>query len=405
MRLDSERATTSADLRAHNLARLLRAVHDGGGARTRAELTRQLSLARGTATVLVRDLADRGLIEEIQLPADVTERRSRGRPTGVPSAHPDGPVVLAVDLRDDSFSLASFELTGRGTILERQERAAGSGSDLLTGLAARLAAHRATLGSRLVGIGVAVPSPVSQGQMVQPGLADWRGVDVAATLGAQLTGPYVAILVGNDARLAGLAEARRGGLRDLPVALHLHLATGLGGVLLSAGIPLTGVHGAAGEFGHMPLTGGTESCRCGSVGCWELDAGSHGLLRRAGRTEEGDRVELALSVIAEAATDPGCARALTGVADALGRGLGTLVNAHDPAAIGLSGLGRDIFQAAPEAVRAGYAVTLMRFRRDAPPPLITSQLGDLGVLTGAAELVFDSFLTPSGLTAWPATLG
>jgi predicted NBD/HSP70 family sugar kinase len=404
VRLDSERATTSADLRAHNLARLLRAVHDGGGSQTRAELTRQLSLARGTATVLVRDLADRGLIEELQLPADLTERRSRGRPTGVPSPHPDGPVAMAVDLRDDSFSLASFELTGRGTMLERRERAAGSGADLLTGLAERLAAHRAALGPRLIGIGVAVPSPVSRGRMVQPGLADWRGVDVAATLDRGPAGAAVPVLVGNDARLAGLAEARRGGLRDVPVALHLHLATGVGGVLLSAGLPLTGAHGAAGEFGHMPLTGGTESCRCGSVGCWELDAGSHGLLRRAGRAEQGDRVELALGVISDAATDPGCARALAGVAEALGRGMGTLVNAHDPAAIGLSGLGRDIFRAAPEAVRAGYAATLMRFRRDAPPPLVASELGDLGVLTGAAELVFDSFLTPSGLTAWPAAL-
>ena len=91
--------------------------------RTRAELTRELSLARGTATVLVRDLADRNLIEELQIPADEAVHRSRGRPTGVPSPHPDGPVALAVDLRDDSFSIASFELTGRGTILERQERA------------------------------------------------------------------------------------------------------------------------------------------------------------------------------------------------------------------------------------------------------------------------------------------
>jgi predicted NBD/HSP70 family sugar kinase len=402
--LDSERATTSADLRAHNLARLLRAVHDGGGGRTRADLTRQLSLARGTATVLVRDLADRGLIEELQLPADMAERRSRGRPTGVPSPHPDGPVALAVDLRDDSFSVASFELTGRGTMLERRERAAGSGADLLTGLAERLAAHRRTLGSRLIGIGVAVPSPVSRGRMVQPGLADWRDVDVAATLDTPDTGTAVPILAGNDARLAGLAEARRGGLRDLPVALHLHLATGVGGVLLSGGLPLTGAHGAAGEFGHMPLTGGTESCRCGSVGCWELDVGSHGLLRRAGRTEEGDRIDLALDVIGDAATDPGCARALAGVARALGRGIGTLVNAHDPAGVGLSGLGRDILQAAPDAMQAGYEATLMRFRRDAPPPLIASQLGDLGVLTGAAELVFDSFLTPRGLTAWPAAV-
>ena len=399
MRLDSEQATTSADLRAHNLARLLRAVHLGGGERTRAQLTRQLSLARGTATVLVRDLADRGLIEELQVQADVAERRSRGRPTGVPSPHPDGPVALAVDLRDDSFSLASFELTGRGSMLERRERDSGSGADLLTGLAQRLGTHRRMLGARLIGIGVAVPSPVSQGRMVQPGLADWRGVDVAAALGAPLTGD-VPVLVGNDARLAGLAEARRGGLRDLPVALHLHLATGVGGVLLSGGLPLTGVHGAAGEFGHMPLTGGTEECRCGSVGCWELDAGSHGLLRRAGRAEAGDRMELALEVIGAAATDPGCAQALAGVAEALGRGMGSLVNAHDPAAIGLSGLGRDIYQAAPDAVRAGYETTLMRFRRDAPPPLIPSELGDLGVLTGAAELVFDSFLTPSGLTAW-----
>ncbi len=394
--MDPERATTSADLRAHNLARLLRAVHDGGGARTRAELTRQLRLARGTATVLVRDLADRGLIEELQIQAEAAARRSRGRPTGVPSPHPDGPVALAADLRDDSFSIATFELTGRAKVLERRERAAGSGADLLAGLAERLAAFRDALGSRLIGIGVAVPSPVSHGRMVQPALAEWRGVDVTALLSAG----SVPLLIGNDAKLAGLAEARRGGLRDVPVALHLHVATGIGGILLSGGSPLAGAHGAAGEFGHMPLTSGTEPCRCGSLGCWELDAGSHGLLRRACRPEEGNRMKLATAVITDAGRDPACGRALADVAESLGRGIGSLVNANDPGAIGLSGLAREIYQAAPEAVWAGYVSRLMRFRRDAPPPLVPSQLGDLGVLTGAAELVFDAFLTPRGLGAW-----
>jgi predicted NBD/HSP70 family sugar kinase len=113
-------------------------------------------------------------------------------------------------------------------------------------------------------------------------------------------------------------------------------------------------------------------------------------------------MELALDVIRNAGRDPVCARALADVAGALGRGMGSLVNAHDPEAIGLSGLGRDVYRAAPEAVRAGYASTLMRFRREAPPPLIPSRLGGLGVLTGAAELVFDAFLTPRGLTTWPA---
>ena len=288
MRKDEGAATTSAELRAHNLARLLRAVHDGGGRLTRAELTRQLSLARGTATVLVRDLAGRQLIEELSSPADAPAGlkvpRTRGRPTGVPSAHPHGPVALAVDLRDDSFTMAAFELTGRCTVLDRQEREAVSGTGMLTEVADRLKVHRRQFGDPLVGVGVAVPSPVSAGQMVQPTLPDWQDLDVAGVLGVGVgDDDEGVVLAGNDATLAGLAEARRGVLRGVSVALHLHVATGIGGVLLAAGQPVTGAHGSAGEFGHMPLTGGSDPCRCGSVGCWELDAGARGLLRAVGQ--------------------------------------------------------------------------------------------------------------------------
>ena len=393
-------ATTSAELRAHNLARLLRAIHDGGGQRTRAELTRELSLARGTATVLVRDLAERQLIEELSSPVDATVQRARGRPTGVPSAHPHGPVVLAVDLRDDSFVVAAFELTGRCTVLDRQERDASSGTGVLADVAARLRIRGRQFGGRVIGVGVAVPSPVSGGKMVQPTLADWRDVDVARALvpaGPAETGP---VLVGNDATLAGLAEARRGVLRGVSVALHLHVATGIGGVLLTGGLPVTGAHGSSGEFGHMPLAGGDEPCRCGSSGCWELDAGARGLLRVAGLPEHGDRMALAEEVVSAAAADPAAARALDQVARALGRGIGALVNAHDPEAVGLSGLAASVYQAAPAAVRAGYLSGLMRFRRLDPPALLPSTLGRLGALTGASELVFDAFLTPNGLGSW-----
>jgi predicted NBD/HSP70 family sugar kinase len=192
-------------------------------------------------------------------------------------------------------------------------------------------------------------------------------------------------------------------LRGIPVALHLHVATGIGGVLLSGGRPVSGVHGSAGEFGHMPLTGSDEPCRCGSVGCWELDAGARGLLRAAGAPDGGDRMLRAEQVIAAAATDPACGRALAQVAGALGRGIGALVNAQDPAAVSLSGLAASLYLAAAAAVAGGYQAALMRFRRADPPALLPSSLGDLGALTGASELVFDSFLTPRGLAAWPVT--
>jgi predicted NBD/HSP70 family sugar kinase len=274
---------------------------------------------------------------------------------------------------------------------------------MLAEVAATLQVRRREFGDRVVGVGVAVPSPVSAGQMVQPTLPDWQDLDVAAALGAA-AGDADAGLVqaGNDATLAGLAEARRGVLRGVSVALHLHVATGIGGVLLAAGQPVTGARGSAGEFGHMPLTGGTEPCRCGSVGCWELDAGARGLLRAVGQPEEGDRMVRAEQVIAAAGTDPGCGQALERAAEALGRGIGALVNAQDPEAVGLSGLAAEVYEAAPAAVQAGYLATLMRFRRAAPPALLSSTLGDLGALTGASELVFDAFLTPRGLGGWSA---
>ena len=49
----------------------------------------------------------------------------------------------------------------------------------------------------------------------------------------------------------------------------------------------------------------------------------------------------------------------------------------------------------------GYLGTLMRFRRSGPPALLPSTLGEFGALTGASELIFDAFLTPRGLGAWP----
>jgi predicted NBD/HSP70 family sugar kinase len=318
-------------------------------------------------------------------------------------------VALAVDLRDDSFSVAAFELTGRGRTLEQRPRASLTGGRMLAEVAAALTEHRAAFGDRVVGIGVAVPSPVSDGRMVEPTLPDWRGIDVVAALAPG----FKAVLIGNDATLAGLAEARRGALHGLSVALHLHVATGIGGVLLAGGRPITGVSGAAGEFGHMPLTGGSLQCRCGAFGCWELDAGTRGLLRRASRSSAGpasygdgspasgaDRMEEAARIIAAAPTDAVAAAALADVADALGRGAGALANAHDPEAIGLSGLAARVYLAAPAAVWSGYKTALMRFHRAAPPPLVPSRLGDLGTLTGAAELVFDEFLTPRGLSAW-----
>lgn len=384
-------ATTSAELRAHNRARLLRAVHDCGASRTRSQLTRDLELARGTASVLVGELATDALLHE-----EPSEGHGRGRPTQIPGPHQDGPVVLAADLREDQWEIAACELGGRMTALETSGHD-GTPSGVLGPLGAAL---RRFTGPRVVGVGLAVAGPVRHDSTVDIAHLGWGEVDLSEPLGLS-----VPLLVGNDARLAGLAEVRRGRLQGVGVGLHLHVDFDLGGTLLVGGSPLTGASGTSGEFGHMPM-GGDPSvvCMCGARGCWGQLVGSNALLRAFGMEagygrgrEEAERI-----LVAAARGDAAAMAAVTENARALGAGAGALVNALDPEAVTLSGTAVEVFILGGTAVREAYVDGLMAFRRSSPPPISTSALGRRGPLIGAMESVFDAFLTPEGVEGWRA---
>ncbi|HEV7936240.1 MAG TPA: ROK family protein [Actinomadura sp.] len=419
---DGDGATTSGELRVHNLLRVLRAVHDGGARRTRSGLTQDLGLSRGTATVLVAELADGRLVREEPAP-----QRARGRPTRVPGPHPDGPLALAVDLREDSWTIAVAGLGGRPAPRETRPHPAGPPETVLSDLAEAVREHVRALGSRVVGVGVAVPGPVRDGRLLDVPHLGWRDVEATALLTMRpqgqrpLTRPPAArpreqlqdhgggeeeppppVLLDNDATLAGLAEARRGALRGVDVGLHLHVDFDVGGTLILGGRPLRGAHGTGGEFGHMPLTGGTGTCACGATGCWSLDVGANALLRlTGGEVTPGEGREEAQRIIAAAVAGDGRASAaLTATAHALGQGVSSLVNAHDPQVVTFSGMGADLRTHANETIRGAYLQGLMMFRRDHPPELVASALGTEGILIGATELVFDAFLTPAGLHAW-----
>ncbi|MBC6458753.1 ROK family protein [Actinomadura sp. HBU206391] len=404
---------------------MLRAVHDGGARHTRAQLTHDLDLARGTATVLVADLIGDRLVRE-----EPAVQRARGRPTHVLRPHPEGPIALAVDFREDSWTIAVAELGGRLAPRETRPHPAGPPEAVLSELAEAVRAHVAALGPRVIGVGIAMPGPVRDDRLLDIPHLGWRDVDADALListpltapptGAPFTqapsaeasrtapsdrphaGSRPPVLLDNDATLAGLAEARRGALRGVAVGLHLHVDFDVGGALLLDGRPVKGAHGTSGEFGHMPLTGAAGVCACGATGCWSLDVGANALLRLTGSavTPGAGRAEARQVITRAMAGDAASAGVLTTTAHALGQGVSALVNAHDPHVVTLSGVGADLWAHAEETVRTAYLAGLMMFRRDRPPELVPSELGIDAPLIGAAELAFDAFLTPEGLRAW-----
>lgn len=122
-------------------------------------------------------------------------------------------------------------------------------------------------------VGVGVPGPATGGVVLEaPNLMGW-GSDVpfADMLSTRLGVPVV---LGNDANVGTLGEARHGAGQGSENVLGCWLGTGIGGGLVINGLLYQGVSGTAGELGHVPVEMSNPlRCGCGRWGCVEAYAG------------------------------------------------------------------------------------------------------------------------------------
>ena len=93
------------------------------------------------------------------------------------------------------------------------------------------------------------------------------------------------------------------------------------------------------------------------------------------------------------AGDPAALERVSTVAIKLGRGIGALVNAHDPELVTLSGSAATIVALVPDPLWEAYLGALMSFRRSSPPAIRASALAGAGQRLGTAEVAFDSLFT------------
>jgi predicted NBD/HSP70 family sugar kinase len=359
-------------------------------ARTRAELARGLGLSSGSAAEVVARLRDAALVAEAPAPA-----QGRGRPTTLLRPHPAGPVVLVLDLRQADWRLAVATLDGAVAVRDGARHASRAPSAVLGALGAAVGRAAQDLGGRVRAVSVAVAGTVRDGRLVQAATLGWGEVALEA-----LAPRGVDLLVGNDATLAGVAEARSGAGAGAGTALHLLVEVGLGGTLVLDGRPQAGAAGAGGEFGHLPLGDPALACPCGARGCWDLEVDGRALARRLGVPEPADPRSFAREVLADPA--PAARDAADHVARALAAGVAGLVNAHDPAVVTLGGLAAELRAVAPDPFSEAYRAGLMAFRRAAPPPVLDAAHGEDGALHGAAAVGLDAITTEAALEAWAA---
>lgn len=381
----------SETIRRANLSSIVRELH-AGGPMSRSGLVARTGLTRSAIRGLIGELVAGGLVRE----GRAARLGTPGRPSPLVYPASDGAVVLALDIEVDSLAAALIGLGGEVLEHVRIDRQRGHSSlvavvDDLAQLARIVRGRRPAAGPE-VGIGVAIAGVVrrADGLVSRAPNLGWTDQPLGDRL-ARVLGDDVPISVANEADLGALAEARRGVAAGVDHILFVSGEVGVGGGLIVDGQPFTGVAGYGGEIGHFPVNPRGRTCSCGAMGCWETEVGAISLLRRAGRSERGERAEIE-ALLADA--DAGSPRALAALEETgrwLGVGVAGLVNVLNPRLVVFGGL----FQRIYPYVAAIVESELDRRTLPAPRRLVRVVAGSLGAeapLVGAAELAFEPVL-------------
>ena len=232
---------------------------------SRAEIARQAALSRSTVSEIVGEILGTGLVAEV----GVGKSRGGRRPI-VLEFQDDACVILGTEIGATHVQATLTNLRGRvlaAAFAKHPVRGDPAGTRALVADLCARCMDEAAGGRPLVGIGVAVPSPVDPSrsqELSRVVLPAWEG-----RLGLEeLADSYgVPMMVDNDANLGALAEHWWGAGQGVDNFAYIKVATGIGAGYVIGGEIYRGATGVAGEIGHIAVDLRGKPCVCGLRGC------------------------------------------------------------------------------------------------------------------------------------------
>ena len=201
-----------------------------------------------------------------------------------------------------------------------------------------------------VGAGIGIPGPVHfpDGTLFDPPNLPLKGkIPMGKLIRERLPFP---VILDNDATLQTLGESWLGEGAGIDHFVFLSLGTGIGGGIVINGEIYRGNGGFAGEIGHLTIDFNGRPCHCGSRGCLETYASLNGLANTLLTWQQplpsdltdilrekryGNLPELLVKKITGGERQ--WQQAWDIFADALGAGIGFLINLFNPQKVILSG--------------------------------------------------------------------
>ena len=310
-----------------------------------------------------------------------------------------GKYCFGIDVGGTSIKCGFF--TAEGELLEKWEiptRTENQGENILPDIAKSIEKkmeEKAISKEQVTGVGIGVPGPVNKnGEIPTAVNLNWGYKHISKEM-EELTG--LPSKAGNDANVAALGEAWKGGAAGCANVILATLGTGVGGGIIVDGKIVAGAHGAGGEIGHANVKHDeTDSCNCGNKGCLEQMASATGIVRLAKKAlaasdqesalrAAGDKLSAKKVFDAYKAGDALAAEIVEEFGDYLGGALATFATVVDPDVIliggGVSRAGQPLVDVVEKYYKK-YAFTPCK-----ETPIRLAELGNDAGMVGAARLV------------------
>jgi predicted NBD/HSP70 family sugar kinase len=353
---------------------------------SRADLARQSGLQRSTVSQIIEQL-----IKERWIKEGAMARLPRGRRPTLLHLN-DDLVVLAVDIHPRRATVAMVDLNGRllsHSTLPIRSNPARSVEGIIDCLKQTCGNYR---GKSVEGIGISVPGRVdteSKQLIFAPNL-HWPRFDIKHTIERALGLPAEMENAATACLMSELWFGRMDGIRD---AVLITVSEGIGAGIMTNGLLVSGQHGMAGEFGHIPLDPSGPRCACKANGCWEVFASCNAALRYYSELEPKARRVTFHELLNLA--EEGNAHALESLktqARYIGKGLRMVTAALSPAAVLVAGDVTSAWHHFAGIIEAELAASALVGK---PPRLIPTHEGDVARLRGAAALLLQRRSTHS----------
>lgn len=369
---------------------------------SRADIARKLGLSRSTVSDIVKDLLTAGLISERG-----SGESSGGRRPILLEFHDDARIVLGIDIGATHVRATIIDLRGKVLVTEERPfpvRMDPEGTrELVISISEYCLEDIDNGHARLLGIGVALPSPVDPDHpewLSEVLIPAWRGRTELEELKEHFKVP---ILIDNDANLGGLAEKLYGAGRGVEDLCYLKFSYGIGAGFILNGDIYRGSGGLAGEIGHLVVDPDGPECVCGLKGCLVTLAGGQAMERHAAESIQGYPRSLLKSRTLEYETilqsalmgDTLATKLIRESALHTGRALSGWINVMNPERVIIGGsmarMGNmllDVIRA--EAERCQLSAGLR------PTDIRIAELGEIAESIGAAALALESIFASPG---------